>query len=258
MNRIKFRAKKILYPGLDLHTRSRYRLLPQFFVQGNVDTLDAGCGNGALSYAAYCKGNRVLAVSFDSKQISNNRAFFENLKIEKERLSFEVMNLYDLGTMNKKFDQIICSETLEHIRNDRQIVEYFYNLLKPQGILHLCCPYALHPEHHLGRQDGPEDGGHVRDGYTWEDYAALLKPTGFEIINEIGVGSPWVVIPDKVLRSVRHRFGDALGVLLFPLFYWPVLLDFVDPKVPFSLYVQARKPMPLLRDGLPKWTECYS
>jgi len=156
-------------------------------------------------------------------------------------LDFQALNLYDLPKLGRQFDQIICSETLEHVRHDRQMIDHFYNLLKPQGILHLCCPYALHSEHHLGRQDGPEDGGHVRDGYTLESYKSLLRPAGFEVIKAVGIGSPWVVAPDKILRLVRHHLGEGAGVLLFPLFYWPTLLDFVNPKVPYSLYVQVRK-----------------
>jgi len=236
-----FYAKRLLFPGLDLHTRSRYRFLPPFFQAGDIDTLDAGCGNGALSYAAYRLGNRVLAISLDETQILSNRAFFGRLGVDKDRFQFEIMNLYDLGTLKRRFDQIICSETLEHIQNERQIIEYFYKLLKPSGILHLCCPYALHSEHNINRMNVPEDGGHVRDGYTMGTYRNLLGPAGFEIIRSVGIGSPLVVILDRHLRLFRNRWGEVKAIPLFMVFFLPQLFDFMNPPTPYSLYVQARK-----------------
>ena len=75
---MKMFVKRILFPGMDLHTRWRYKQLPHFFETGAVDTLDAGCGNGALAYAAYRNGNRVLGVSLDEEQILRTQAYFDS------------------------------------------------------------------------------------------------------------------------------------------------------------------------------------
>ena len=235
-------AKRLLFPGLDLHTRCRYRFLPRFFRPGPLlDTLDAGFGNGALSYAAWKLGNRVLGISFDAEQIRKARVFFAACGVAPDRLQFEVFDLRNLPKLNGKFDQIICSETLEHIRDDRAVIRGFHELLRPGGVLHLCCPYALHPEHRLGRTDGPEDGGHVRDGYTPESYKALLEPAGFEILKQVGLGSPLLARLDKILRRLKELGGDLLAFPFF-LVIWPLqFLDHTDPAVPFSLYVQAVK-----------------
>ncbi|MBI3615678.1 MAG: methyltransferase domain-containing protein [Candidatus Omnitrophica bacterium] len=234
-------ARWLLFPGLDLHTRCRYRFLPQFFRSGPIDTLDAGCGNGALTYAAYKMGNHVLGVTYGPVETEKNLALFSFLKTDSSHLRFQTFNIYDLPKLGRQFDQIICSETLEHIRQDRVIVQHFYNLLRPAGILHLCCPYALHPEHHLGRVDNPEDGGHVRDGYTLESYRSLLEPVGFELVKSVGLGSPLLVQLDRPVRYLRNKGGDALAVPLF-LMSWPLqFLDFLNPSIPFSLYVQAVK-----------------
>lgn len=160
--RLKRLGKRLLFPGLDLNTRCRYRHLPQHFRK----------------------------------------------------------NLYDLISIDQQFDQIICSETLEHVRQDALIIRHFHGILRPGGVLHLCSPFALHPRHHHGRVDNPEDGGHVRDGYTLESYQALLQPVGFEIVKQVGLG---------------------LALPLFLLTWALQLLDLPNPKVPFSLYVQAVK-----------------
>jgi SAM-dependent methyltransferase len=239
--RLKLWGKWVLFPGLDLHTHCRYRFLPRFFRSGPIDTLDAGCGNGALAYAAYRRGNRVLGVTIAEDQIRKDSEFFEFLKVDPSRLRFEVLNLYDLAKLGQKFDQIICTETLEHIARDKFVVELFHDLLRDGGVLHLACPFSNHPLNH-GRFDADESNGwHVRDGYTLESYRALLEPVGFRIVQSAGLGSPLLVKLDTAVRSVWNRSGTAVALPLF-LLTWPLqFLDYLNPRVPLSLYVQAVK-----------------
>jgi SAM-dependent methyltransferase len=235
-------GKWLLFPGLDLNTRLRYRLLPKLFRTGPLDTLDAGCGNGALSYAAYRRGNRVLGVTLDAQQVARNIERFRLRHVDSTRLQFETLNLYDLPKLGRTFDQIICSETLEHIRGDRQIVGHFYQLLRPGGVLHLCCPFALHPRNHLGRTDNPEDGGHVRDGYTYDSYRALLEPVGFRLGRRLGLSSPFYLRLDWPIRQLRVRAGDAVALPLFLATLPLQLLERPDPAISLSIYVEALKP----------------
>lgn len=236
-----FVLKRAFFPGFDLHTRCRYKNLPHMFQTGAINTLDAGCGNGSLSYAAHRLGNKVFGLELNANQVARNLEFFKRIGCKDMR--FEVRNLYDLRSVEEKFDQIICSETLEHIARDAEVVRSLASLLKDGGVLHLCCPYALHPKHNLGRTNGPEDGGHVRDGYTLESYEALLMPAGFEIIDCVGLGSPLLNRADRVIRFVRNRAGDISALPLFLLFGWlAVSIDSKSsPKVPYSLYVKAIK-----------------
>jgi SAM-dependent methyltransferase len=235
-------AKRLLFPGLDLHTRCRYKFLPDLFLAGDIETLDAGCGNGALSYAAYKKGNRVLGVSYVKREVDDTNQLFAWMGISRERLDLVELNLYQLQTLNRKFDQIICSETLEHIRRQEEVVASFAAMLRPGGRLVLSCPNAPHPENALGRgPDAPEDGGHVRDGYTLESYRELLEPAGFEVKSHLGLGSPLLCRLDNAVRQVRNKLGDVWSIPLFILFLPLTLLDYRNPKVPLSLVVVAEK-----------------
>lgn len=237
----KILAKRLLFPGLDLHTRSRFKFLPTLFLEGDIDTLDAGCGNGALSYAAYKKGNRVLGLSYVKREVEDTSELFSWMGIPRERLELRELNLYQLKTINRSFDQIICSETLEHIKRQEEIVESFAAMLNPGGRLVLCCPYAPHPENALGRVDVPEDGGHVRDGYTLESYRELLEPAGFRIVEDMGLGSPLLCEIDRALRTFRSKVGDLVALPFF-LVCWPLSqLDYRNPKVPLSLAVVAER-----------------
>lgn len=239
-DRVRLLTKRLLYPGLDLHTHSRYRHLPKYFTSGQLDTLDAGCGNGALAFAAFRKGNKVCAVSNSPIEIERTSFFFKTY--EKDGLKFQFLNLYNVMDLKQQFDQIICSETLEHIKNDRLIIKYFYQLLRPNGVLHLCCPHSEHPKHNFKRTDIPEDGGHVRDGYTMDDYKEMLETTGFKITDQLGLGTKTLVFWDSIMRDLQRRFGDLGAVPLFMLL-WPFipLMDKPNPGLPFSIYVKAVK-----------------
>jgi 2-polyprenyl-3-methyl-5-hydroxy-6-metoxy-1,4-benzoquinol methylase len=212
------------------------------FRRGAIRTLDAGCGNGCLGFAARRLGNKVLCVSFDAHQVEKNREFYHCLGYSD--MEFEVCNLYDLARLGRQFDQIICSETLEHITGDAEVIRIFAEILTDNGVLHLCCPYAPHPSNNLGRTNDPETGGHVRDGYTLETYKALLEPVGFTIVSHFGLGSNLLIRTDQVVRFVRDHFGHLAAAPFFLLFGWlAVLLDdrMDEPKAPYSLYVQATK-----------------
>jgi hypothetical protein len=81
----------------------------------------------------------------------------------------------------------------------------------------------------------------VRDGYTFETYAALLNPRGFEIVAQLGLGSPPLIYADRLVRALRNVSGDAAALPAFVLTYPLQLLDYTNPRVPYSVYVMAKK-----------------
>lgn len=239
-------VKWLLFPGINLHARLRWHLLPCYFSKAapgeDRSVLDAGCGNGMLAYQSYRLGNRVLAVSIKSAEVAGcQRLFNRHLAIPEERLRFEVRNLHDIKQIDVQFDEIICSETLEHIRDDRSVCAAFYDLLKPNGILHLCAPYAEHPEHKRRRLDPSESGDHVRAGYTPDSYRQLLEPLGFTTEEYVGLGGPTRQWFNRNIIRAERLGGFGLGFMLFVLASVVVWLDPATPPVPYSLYVRAVK-----------------
>lgn len=204
--------------------------------------LDAGSGNGYFSWLAYQTGARVVAVNFDPSQVDKARDFLIGYRrADPRRLRFECRNLYELPSEDRTFDEIICFEVLEHIRGDREIVAQFFRVLRPGGILHLCCPYRLHPYYRAGGLDTEESGGHVRAGYTQDEYRALLEPAGFRIETMVGIGNRSVYELDRIARAIRNRFGDFCALPLLPIGLIALRFAKFNPAVPFSLYVKAVK-----------------
>jgi SAM-dependent methyltransferase len=238
---IKLLAKWIMFPGFDLLTSSRYRRLTKYFRQGKIKTLDAGCGNGAFSYAAYMIGNSIVGVSNNQEQIEKASKLVKGIGLDCDRIKFCEYNLEAISELGMTFDQIIYFETLEHIEDDRSVITQFYDMLQVGGILHLCCPNAEHPINANSAICTKNSGGHVRTGYTYKSYEELLEPEGFRIVEKVGVGASCLVKADVILRFIRNKVGEYFA---FPFFIilWPFQwFDRINSETPFSLYVQAIK-----------------
>jgi SAM-dependent methyltransferase len=241
------RVKWWLFPGINLHARLRYRVLPRAFGSARAGeerwVLVAGCGNGLLAYPAYLRGNRVLGISIKGGEVDRCRRLFNGyLGIAEDRLSFRVKNIHELDDLGFEPAEIVCSEVLEHIADDGAVCRRFHHLLKPGGVLHLCCPHAAHPDHRGKILDPDEGGGHVRAGYTFADYARLLEPIGFRVEARMGLGGPVRQAFNRLIIRAEERWGlpAAFAVFLFSL---PFLrLDTATPPVPYSVYVRAVKP----------------
>ncbi len=242
------RIKWLLFPGTNLHARLRRRILPSYFGTASAGesrrVLDAGSGNGMLAHASYLRGSRVVGVSIKEGEVQRCRKLFnEFLGIAEDRLSFRLHNLYELEALGESFDEVICSEVLEHIERDEEVCRGFWNVLKPGGVLHLCCPNADHPDNIHKELDEHEAGGHVRPGYTVQMYRELLEPIGFQIVESDGIGGPVRETFNRRIIRTQERVGQVPGFLLFLLalpFLW---LDPRHPRTPFSVYVKAIKPL---------------
>jgi SAM-dependent methyltransferase len=233
----------LVLPGSDIFTRRRTSL-QRNWTSGSRKVLDAGFGNGWFSYRAYRSGATVTAVANQPDLIAKAKALYNGfLGIPESSLSFRQMNLYDIRGIDDRFDEIICYETLEHIRDDARVSKGFFEILEPGGVLHLCCPNATHPRWQAEELDRDETGGHVRYGYTEQSYRDLLEPLGFRLDRFEGVGGAGLVfVQEKLQASARRWLGEA-GALIVALLAAPVfLLDPKRPRSPFSIYVRAVKP----------------
>lgn len=227
----------MLFPGLDLTTRCRYRWLPPLFKAGPIETLDVGFGNGAFSLAAARKGNRVTAISFDQGQVDKAKSFFGS---DNERINFLCLNAYKLRDLGRQFDQIICLETLEHIRDDRGMVRLFYDLLRPGGTLQLCCPnrLGLLPlVRQAQRRFRKAEGFEVRY-WSLNDLRALFEENfgvvSFEVDCFFGIG---LQAADEKFMIPAMKCAVRVSELLRRMSHTvPLITHFAD-----SVYVRAKK-----------------
>jgi len=243
-----FLAKKILFPGLDIGIRKRMKF-SKYLKKGEILTLDVGCGNGAFSFAAYKRGNSVIGIDFDEQKLERTEKFRDYLGLNPQRCSFKTLNVYKAKVLQKKFDQIICFETLEHLKNDEKVIEIFSQILKENGILHLCVPYLKRNPYYGEIISEIEDGNHVRLGYTFEELEQMLEKSGFKIIKrDTAVGffaqklinfNNWLDL--NLLEKYSNRIKDLAHFLSFIFLYPSTFLDKFIPSKQLNIYINAEK-----------------
>lgn len=204
--------------------------------RGSLRTLDAGCGSGAFALYAAKIGNEVVGISFDER---NNKAAKERANILGiSNARFITGDLRELDSMKGDlglFDQIICSETIEHILGDRKLIKDLSDLLRPEGRLLLTTPYKNYSKRLLGDDKVPlstyEDGGHVRWGYTHEELEQIFNEAGLSVSKKnyvSGIVSQLNIVLYRILQSkINYKIA---WILCFP-FRALVIFDSIITKI---------------------------
>ena len=100
--------------------------------------LDAGCGEGHLLRELNHKVPGNILVGADTSEIALRQA-----KRRCDVADYVVVDLRKMSFANDYFDVIICTETIEHIIDSKQVIEEFKRILKPTGSLIITFPNEI-------------------------------------------------------------------------------------------------------------------
>ncbi|MFB7617624.1 class I SAM-dependent methyltransferase [Kitasatospora sp. NPDC056181] len=148
--------------------------------------LDLGCGGGRHAFECYRRGANVIALDQNTEEIAEVRKWFaamEQAGEAPEGASAVAMegNALALPFEDEYFDKIIISEVMEHIPDDKGVLNEMFRVLKPGGLLAVTVPrwlpekicWALSDEYH------EVEGGHIRI-YRGDELLGKLKDAGLE------------------------------------------------------------------------------
>jgi SAM-dependent methyltransferase len=80
--------------------------------------LDVACSTGEYSLDLFSKGYSIVAIDLNEKMISN-------LKNKNAMIDSRVMNMLDIGTIDKKFDLIFCiGNSMVHLDNNEEVFRF--------------------------------------------------------------------------------------------------------------------------------------
>ncbi len=216
-------VRLIGWPATVLHgdpaVFDRWRWLRRHLQAGPVRTLDAGCGSGAFTMYAAKLGNEAVGISYHERcnRVARERARILGLR-SVEFVDGDLRELKRYSSELGMFDQIICLETIEHIRDDRKLVTDLAALLKPGGRLLLTTPHIGHRALVGGAEvSAEEDGRHVRRGYGFDEMRVLLRMGGLDVVSEepiCGFVSQQLI---NLMWLVARLNGRLAWALVFPL-----------------------------------------
>lgn len=134
--------------------------------------LDVACGVGYGSYIIATKSacSKITAIDSSAEAIAYGRKYYDHSKI-----TFYCDDCMLYPFEEASFDCIVSFETIEHIRQDRQLLSMFYSILKESGVL-VCST----PNQNMVPFSPKTHPFHCRH-YTPEAFESLLTEAGFSI-----------------------------------------------------------------------------
>lgn len=216
-------VKLIGLPHIGFRTRAR-EIFNLFKEIKKVDKiLDAGCGYGIYSLILAKKGYKVESLDLEKERIKEfMRLKKQNPKLDK-KIKLVEGNLTNLPYENETFDVILCSDVIEHIKNDIDAVSELVRVLRKGGKLILSVPHkSRHNEKTF------KEFGHERPGY---DLTSIQK-----ICDDEKISCKKIVYYDlffgKRAFALHNKFKNKIIVSL--LFYPFYILSFLDKFFPLG------------------------
>lgn len=175
--------RRLFYFLLDLfflrswHIRKLLREIGgEFDEKGEWALLDAGCGFGQYDRFILNNFQNVEVHSIDVKEdyLKDCQHYFKK-EIKKGRVRFEFADLLEFRNANK-YDVVICIDVLEHILEDKRVIQNLSDQMRKGGY------FLMHSPSHYSEEDGDEEdtfvGEHARAGYSKTDIAEKLLAAG--------------------------------------------------------------------------------
>lgn len=205
-----------------------YRQIIRFidkYSTGRKRIIDIGCGAGTLCFYLASKGKQVLGVDISFKAIKACEESSKMLGLGKFA-KFKVAK-FPGESVNGKFDLVILTEVIEHLRDDKLALEKIFNMLKRGGVAIITTPSLNAPLYRLRYANGfDERVGHLRR-YTVDSLSKKCESSGFEIVETKkieGILRNYLFISPyagRFVRFIKFFISDVVTLIdntLIPIF----------------------------------------
>ena len=198
--------------------------------------LEAGCGIGNLSRLLLDHERLVLADNEPMYVAALRRRFGCRSNVRVDRVDLADPHHFERW-QDERLDTVFCSNVLEHIERDGQVLESFYRTLQPGGHCVMVVP--------AGRwlYTGMDaELGHCRR-YTRDELRQKMAAAGFDVVftrQFSRLGSIGWTVSGHLLR--RRHLSPRQMIWFDRLLPLAKLLDYVLPVPGMSLIMVGRKP----------------
>lgn len=110
-------------------------LLLKYMKNGKI--LDVGCGNGFFSNYFAINNYKVLGIDVEQELIDIARKKTDKFFNPPE---FSIGTIQDISRECKMFDNVLLIDVLEHVEDDKSLIQDAFSLLNPAGRLIICVP----------------------------------------------------------------------------------------------------------------------
>ncbi len=201
--------------------RSR-NMIRKLQVRPRERIFEAGCGMGLDCFRVANKHALVVGGDLDTR--FRYSSCLGNPTLLKA-IDFVAMDLRYIPIRSQVFDKIACTEVLEHISADDDVVSEFSRVLKSNGELFVHVPNLMRFAREKktismkARQVARSEYGHIRDGYTLNQLSSLLIKNGIQVCDYVYTFGFW----SRFAAHFSSLFKSKM--LVFPFCFFMVMLD---------------------------------
>lgn len=153
------------------------------YLKNKTNIVDVGCGVGTVDFYLCSKGHKLLGI--DVSQNAINIASKNSVLLH---MSDQVRFIHQDFSLIKKIgscDAIIALEVLEHVENDRKLLNNLSKLCLKGTIIIASSPSLSAPLYRIGfLRKFDRNVGHLRR-YTEKGYKELFGSNGFKVVDLI-------------------------------------------------------------------------
>lgn len=175
------------------------RMIPQVkYFKGNI--FEAGTQTGGVTKILSEHGDTVTTCEISSTYLARAKEFLK----DRDNINFRYGFVEDiLSDYVSAFDVVVLNEILEHVADDRLVVDLAFNALKHNGVLAFSMPLEnIFPD---------TLGEHVRE-YDVSDVLELLDPYAHNIWIEPVEGPFWITGVAWKRESPKRTFMQNINL----------------------------------------------
>src|SRR3989344_4412706 len=170
-----------------------------------------------IALALVGRGYSVDAIDLEKGRTDALNARKKERRALDEKITVYTGSITALPFQNNSYDLIICSDVIEHIKDDAKAVSELARVLASNGTMIITVPY-----HSKYNERIYPMFGHERPGYNVEEMRTMLAPHHLSIVEV----SSYEYAFGRILFSIFNALHfPPLMAALFYLFYIPYLLD---------------------------------
>lgn len=181
-----------------------------FWVEKHLKAIREGesildCGAGEQPYRKYCEHLQYTSQDFceyDGQAIAglDTNGTWNTSTID------IVSDIIEIPVQAESYDNVLCTEVLEHIKHPELAIKEFARVLKPGGVLIMTIPFASYT--HMAPY-------HYCCGFDKYWYEEILPEYGFEILELVANGNYFDLVAMDLRRTpfMSKTYATPLGLL---------------------------------------------
>lgn len=176
-------------------------------IKDRLSILDAGAGE--LANKKFCTHLSYTSQDFCQYEGKGDSSGLQTGKWDTSKIDI-VSDITSIPVENESFDNIVCTEVLEHTPSPIEALSEFHRILKMDGELFITVPFCSLT--HFAPF-------HFYSGFNKYFYTHHLEQLGFEIIEIKANGNFFEFLAQELRRtkSIAHRYSTPIKSFVFKM-----------------------------------------